>query len=92
MSFECRTRWKDAGRLVRGSGRDGLQDRDRAGLLLIQAIGACDQALADMKAEGRHPKPLADLSPADAFARVGAAEWDPRREQYREPAVKDAAE
>ena len=49
------------------------------GLLLIQAIGACDQALADMKAEGRHPKPLADLSPADAFARVGAAEWDPRR-------------
>ncbi|MEC9183802.1 MAG: isocitrate lyase/PEP mutase family protein, partial [Pseudomonadota bacterium] len=31
------------------------------GLLLIQAIGACDQALADMKAEGRHPKPLADL-------------------------------
>ena len=62
------------------------------GLLLIQAIGACDQALADMKAEGRHPKPLADLSPADAFARVGAAEWDPRREKYREPAVKDAAE
>ncbi len=62
------------------------------GLLLIQAIGACDQALAEMKAEGRHPKPLADLSPADAFARVGAAEWDPRREQYREPAVKDAAE
>ena len=62
------------------------------GLLLIQAIGACDQALADMKAEGRHPKPLADLSPADAFARVGAAEWDPRREQYRQPAVKDAAE
>ena len=62
------------------------------GLLLIQAIGACDQALTEMKAEGRHPKPLADLSPADAFARVGAAEWDPRREQYREPAVKDAAE
>ena len=62
------------------------------GLLLIQTIGACDQALADMKAEGRHPKPLADLSPADAFARVGAAEWDPRRDQYRQPAVKDAAE
>ncbi|MEE3092806.1 MAG: isocitrate lyase/PEP mutase family protein [Pseudomonadota bacterium] len=62
------------------------------GLLLIQAIGACDQSLADMKAEGRHPKPLADLSPADAFARVGAAEWDPRRDQYRQPAVKDAAE
>ena len=62
------------------------------GLLFIQVIGACDQALAAMKAEGRHPKPLADLSPADAFARVGAAEWDPRREQYRDMAVKEAAE
>ena len=63
----------------------------RASLLLIQAIGACDQALADMKVEGRHPKP-SPTQFADAFARVGAAEWDPRREQYREPAVKDAAE
>jgi len=62
------------------------------GLLFIQVIGACDQALAAMKAEDRHPVPLADLSPADAFARVGAAEWDPRREQYRDTAVKDAAE
>ncbi len=53
------------------------------GLLFIQVIGACKQALAAMKAEGRHPAPLADLSPADAFARVGAAEWDPRRKQYR---------
>jgi 2-methylisocitrate lyase-like PEP mutase family enzyme len=62
------------------------------GLLFIQVIGACDHALSAMKAEGRHPEPLADLSPADAFARVGAAEWDPRREQYRNTAVKDAAE
>ena len=53
------------------------------GLLFIQVIGACEQALAAMKAEGRHPAPLADLSPAEAFARVGAAEWDPRRKQYR---------
>ena len=53
------------------------------GLLFIQVIGACEQALAAMKAEGRHPAPLADLSPDDAFARVGAAEWDPRRKQYR---------
>ena len=62
------------------------------GLLFIQVIGACDQALTAMKAEGRHPEPLSDLSPADAFARVGAAEWDPRREQYRDMAVKEAAE
>ncbi|MEL0019420.1 MAG: isocitrate lyase/PEP mutase family protein [Rickettsiales bacterium] len=61
------------------------------GLLFIQVIGACEQALAAMKAEGRHPVPLADLSPADAFGRVGAKEWDPRREKYR-PAPAEAAE
>jgi 2-methylisocitrate lyase-like PEP mutase family enzyme len=54
------------------------------GLLFIQVIGACEQALNAMKAEDRHPVPLADLSPAEAFARVGANEWDPRREQYRD--------
>lgn len=61
------------------------------GLLLIQTIGACEQALAAMKAEGRHPVPLADLSPAGAFAKVGALDWDPRREQYRD-APAEAAE
>ena len=61
------------------------------GLLLIQVIGACEQALAAMKAEGRHPVPIADISPAEAFARVGALEWEPRREKYRE-APRQAAE
>ena len=61
------------------------------GLLFIQVIGACEQALAAMKAEGRHPVPIADLNPADAFAKVGAAEWEPRREKYRE-APPQAAE
>ena len=61
------------------------------GLLLIQAIGACEQALAAMKEEGLHPVPLADLSPAQAFAKVGATEWDPRREKYR-TAPAEAAE
>lgn len=61
------------------------------GLLLIQAIGACEQALNAMKAEGRHPVPLADLSPAEAFAKVGATEWEPRRTQYRN-APSEAAE
>ena len=41
-----------------------------------------------MKDEDRHPVPLADLSPAAAFARVGANEWDPRREQYRDKPVE----
>jgi 2-methylisocitrate lyase-like PEP mutase family enzyme len=61
------------------------------GLLFIQVIGACEQALAAMKAENRHPVPIVDLSPAEAFARVGATEWDLRREKYR-PAPSQAAE
>jgi len=60
------------------------------GLLFIQVIGACEQALQAMKAEDRHPVPLSDLSPAGAFARVGALEWDPRREQYRDAPAETA--
>ena len=62
------------------------------GLLFIQVVGACDQALADMKREQRHPVPLADLSPAEAFARAGAGDWDPRRTQYRDGDTAEAAE
>jgi len=61
------------------------------GLLLIQVIGACEQALAAMRAEDRHPVPLADISPAEAFAKVGADEWEPRRTRYRD-APAEAAE
>ena len=62
------------------------------GLLFIQVVGACDQALQAMKREQRHPVPLADLSPADAFARVGANEWEPRREMYRAQVSEQAAD
>lgn len=60
------------------------------GLLFVQVIGACEQILAATKAEGKHPVPIADLSPADAFGKVGAAEWDPRRERYREAPAQAA--
>ena len=60
------------------------------GLLFVQVIGACEQALAAMKAEDRHPVPLADLSPAQVFAKVGANEWEPRREKYREAPAQAA--
>ncbi|MFT5172641.1 MAG: 2-methylisocitrate lyase-like PEP mutase family enzyme [Gammaproteobacteria bacterium] len=62
------------------------------GLLFIQVIGACDQALAAMKREQRHPQLLVDMSPAAAFARAGAGQWDPRRDKYRTPVAADAAE
>lgn len=61
------------------------------GLLFVQVIGACEQALAAMKAEGKHPAPIAEMSPGGAFAKAGAADWDPRREIYRE-APPQAAE
>ncbi|NKC12001.1 MAG: hypothetical protein GKR94_07305 [Gammaproteobacteria bacterium] len=45
-----------------------------------------------MKREQRYPEPLADLSPAAAFGRAGAAEWAPRRTQYRAINAREAAQ
>ena len=44
-----------------------------------------------MKAEGKHPAPITEMSPGGAFGRAGASDWDPRREIYRE-APQQAAE
>lgn len=55
------------------------------GLLFIQTMGACQQALAQLRAEDKHPMPMADFSPAEAFAIAGAGEWEPRRSIYRTP-------
>src|SRR5690606_12565592 len=54
------------------------------GLLMATVIGACDQALAALKRDMRHPPLAVELSPSEMFGRVGADEWDPRRTQYRE--------
>ena len=62
------------------------------GLLFIEVIGACEKALTTMQREQRHPVPGTELSPADAFAKAGAAQWDPRRTQYRDAPEADAAE
>ncbi|MEM7255164.1 MAG: isocitrate lyase/PEP mutase family protein [Pseudomonadota bacterium] len=58
-------------------------------VLLVNIVGACDEALQAMKRDGRHPAPLADLSPAELFARVGADDWAPRRERFRLPDAAD---
>lgn len=55
------------------------------GLLFTAAMGVFEAMLSELKRTGVHPKPPGDLSPRDAFARVGAAEWDARRTRYRAP-------
>jgi len=45
-------------------------------MLFTAVIGACDGTLAELRRTHRHPVPAADLSPAEAFRRFGADEWD----------------
>jgi len=62
------------------------------GLLLKAVIGACDEALAQLKATHVHPAPRQDMTVRDAFNRVGADEWDALRTRFRQPAQQRAAE
>jgi 2-methylisocitrate lyase-like PEP mutase family enzyme len=56
-------------------------------LLLKAAIGACDDALAALKATHAHPAPFGGMTVRDVFNRVGAREWDQFRTKFRtEPA------
>jgi len=61
------------------------------GLLTRTVVGACDAALAELKAKGRHPVPQSNITPQQGFNLNGAAEWDRYRTQFRETA-KQAAE
>jgi 2-methylisocitrate lyase-like PEP mutase family enzyme len=45
-------------------------------LLFTSVVGACDGMLQELQRTGRHPVPLADLTPQEAFRRFGAKEWD----------------
>jgi len=54
------------------------------GLLFKAAMSACDDALSRLKAEHRHPEPANRLTVRQAFARVGAAEWDDLRTRFRD--------
>ena len=51
-------------------------------LLFRGVIGCCEELLAEVK-KGNFPAPPKDLSPHEAFARFGAAEWDDLRKRYR---------
>jgi 2-methylisocitrate lyase-like PEP mutase family enzyme len=52
-------------------------------LLLKAAIGACDDALAALKATHAHPTPPGGMTVRDAFGRVGAHKWDALRTRFR---------
>jgi 2-methylisocitrate lyase-like PEP mutase family enzyme len=61
------------------------------GVLTRTVVGACDAALADLKAKGRHPVPASDITPQQGFRLSGADEWDRYRTAFRAP-DKQAAE
>ena len=52
-------------------------------VLFTAVIGVCDAMLEELRRTRRHPVPSADLSPAEAFRRFGADEWDPLRDRFR---------
>lgn len=60
------------------------------GLLFKTVMSACDDALAALKKEHRHPVPGRPMTVQQAFARVGANDWDPLRTAFREPTAKAA--
>jgi 2-methylisocitrate lyase-like PEP mutase family enzyme len=62
------------------------------GLLFKAAIGACDEALAALRAEHRHPVLRADMTVRDAFNRMGAEDWDVLRTRFRAEEPRRAAE
>ena len=62
------------------------------GLLLKAVIGACDEMLAELKAQYMHPVPRPDMTVRDAFNRVGADEWDALRTRFRGSPERRAAE
>jgi len=60
------------------------------GLMFKAAMTACDAALAEMKQTGRHPIPANRITVRQAFARVGAEEWDALRTKFRDVPAKAA--
>ena len=56
-------------------------------LLFTAVIGVCDVMLEELRRTRRHPVPAADLTPAEAFRRLGAEEWDALRTRFRTTGV-----
>ena len=55
------------------------------GMLFKAVIGICDATLAELRRTGRHPVPMNSMTVREAFARVGADEWDAVSDRFRKP-------
>ena len=53
------------------------------GMLFKAVIGICDATLKELTRSGRHPVPMNSMTVREAFARVGADEWDAVSERFR---------
>jgi 2-methylisocitrate lyase-like PEP mutase family enzyme len=63
------------------------------GMLLKFVVGICEEKLAELKATRWHPAPPNGMTVRQMFERVGADEWDARRNLFRNPApTRNAAE
>ena len=52
------------------------------GMLFKAVMSTCDRVLEDTKRLGRHASPGTEMSPQEAFNRVGALEWDEISSRY----------
>jgi 2-methylisocitrate lyase-like PEP mutase family enzyme len=55
-------------------------------LLLNSVIAACEAALEELRSTGRYARPLKELTVREAFARVGADEWEALPARFSEAA------
>jgi 2-methylisocitrate lyase-like PEP mutase family enzyme len=63
------------------------------GLLIKSVVGICDQMLAELKVNHRHPLPVKEITVSQMFRRFGADEWEVLRDRFRTtPAARAAAE
>jgi 2-methylisocitrate lyase-like PEP mutase family enzyme len=62
------------------------------GMLFKAVIGVCDATLAELRRTGRHPVPSNSMTVREAFARVGADEWDAISDRCRSVPPAEAAE
>ena len=53
-------------------------------------IVACDTALEALRSTRRYPQPVKTMTVRETFRRVGADEWEPFREQFKNSPARAA--